>query len=216
MTDTILDLEDALRHHTGAPYAVCVNSGSAALFLAAVYSDVNRQREVWLPAYTDPGAACAIVNAGGRVAFHRGHEWQREGCYHLNPTYIVDSAHRVERNGYKGGLVCLSFNFGCPIAIGHGGAILCSSCIADAWLRSARMCGRTGLSLPNDRLECAGWPLQMVPSMAVLALERLAQMPDLVVSEGQAYQDLSKYPFFTEANRGQGVCPQPGAVVQHA
>ena len=110
------DFEAALCEYTGAPYAVCVNSCTAALLLACAWhmrnggavramhvGDLERDDVVRIgtnlvqdspsafeiPRRTYVSVPQSIIHAGGRVTF-RDEEWS--GAYQFKPYPIWDSA----------------------------------------------------------------------------------------------------------------------------
>lgn len=199
--NVVRDFEKTIAKFTAAPYAVSVESGSAALFLCCLFCKVKDIDEVIIPKYTYPSVPASIVNAGGRVVF-RDIEWQKKGCYMLGNTKIVDSAKRLSVNMYeKGQFACLSFHGKKLLPIGRGGMILTDSLKAFKWLKIARFDGRHEQSLPKDKLVMAGWNMYMTPAQAVRGLELFQWLPDKNLSLPDPYQDLSKYEFFTKANR---------------
>lgn len=200
--NVVRDFEKAIADFTSAPYAVSVESCSAALFLSCLYSDVKRLAQVWIPKYTYPSVPASVVNAGGRVAF-RDVEWQESGRYKLGNTSIIDSAKQLSRDMYiPGHFVCLSFHGKKILPIGRGGMILTDNGEAAEWFKSARFDGRhEGVPLDTDALVMPGWNMYMTPEQAARGLMLLHWLPDHNIAPPDPYQDLSKYKFYTEANR---------------
>lgn len=197
----VRDFEKAMAEFTSAPHAVSVESCSAAIFLCCVYCKVKDIDEVVIPKYTYPSIPASIVNAGGRVGFEDV-DWQKEGCYGLRHTAIVDSAKRLCKGMFtKRHFICLSFHGKKVLPIGRGGMILTDSEKARDWFKLARFDGRHERSLPEDRLAMAGWNMYMTPDQAARGLERLQWLSDRNIDLPNPYQDLSKYKFYTEANR---------------
>jgi len=197
----VRDFENAIAEFTSAPYAVSVESGSAAIFLSCVYCKVKDIDEVMIPKYTYPSVPASIVNAGGRVGFEDV-DWQKDGYYRLRNTTIVDSAKCLSRDMYDiKAFICLSFHGKKVLPIGRGGMILTDSEDAHKWFKLARFDGRHERSLPEDRLAMAGWNMYMTPEQAARGLERLQWLSDRNVGSPDLYQDLSKYKFYKEANR---------------
>jgi len=197
----VRDFEAAMAEFTGAPYAVSVESCSAAIFLCCLYSKVKDIDEVIIPRFTYPSVPASIVNAGGRVAFE-DIDWQIAGYYGLGNTDIVDSAKCLSRNMYiRNHLTCLSFHGKKLLPIGRGGMILTSSKEACDWLKAARFDGRHEKPLPGDMLIMTGWNMYMTPEQAARGLEQLQWLSDRNIDAPDLYQDLSKYKFYTEANR---------------
>lgn len=61
-----VDLEDAIRRYTGAPFAVAVNSGTDALYLALRALGTGPGDEVIVPAIAPASAASAVCRTGAR------------------------------------------------------------------------------------------------------------------------------------------------------
>lgn len=200
--NVVREFEKAIANFTGAPYAVSVESCSAALFLSCLYYDVKRVVQVLVPKYTYPSVPASVINAGGRVVF-RDIEWQEKGLYKLGNTPIIDSAKKLSRRMYiPGHLVCLSFHGKKILPIGRGGMILTDSEDAMRWLKVARFDGRhEKVSLTTDVLTMPGWNMYMMPEQAARGLVLLQWLPDDNIAPPDPYQDLSKYKFYTEANR---------------
>ena len=200
----IKDFEAAMCEYTGAPYAVAVESCSAALFLCCKFAQVLLLPEVFVPRITYPSVPAGIVNAGGRVRFFDDPEWQSRGYYRLFPTDIYDSAKYLARNMYvdiDNGMVCLSFHAKKAIPIGRGGMILTDDSAAASWLRLARFDGRHEAALHTDEIAMIGWNMYMEPEQAARGLQLMQWLPDKVLLPPDPYQDLSKYDFYTKANR---------------
>jgi len=216
----VRDFEKAVAEYTGAPYAVAVESCSAALFLCFIYSNVKHAHPVIVPSITYPSVPCSIINAGGQVEF-ANIDWQYRGFYVMDvceviwdkndgPTYeVVDSAKYFARNmwisfdGYcrDKKLICLSFHGKKHLKIGRGGMILTDNKNAYETLRWMRFDGRHEAALPTDKLAGIGWNMYMQPEQAARGLEQLQWIGDGGVLPPDPYCDLSKYPFYTEANR---------------
>lgn len=199
------DFEKAIADFTRAPYAVSVESCSAALFLCCKWVDVANWLEVEIPRLTYVSVPAQIIHAGGRVSF-RDEEWQEKGFYDLGVTQIVDSAKRLTRKmweefDFRGKLVCLSFHGKKPLKIGRGGMILTDDHEAVKWLKCARFDGRHEVPMMEDTFEMAGFNMYLQPEQAARGLERLQWLGDGCVAPYDEYQDLSKYEFFTGANR---------------
>jgi dTDP-4-amino-4,6-dideoxygalactose transaminase len=204
------DFEQALCDYTGAPYCVTVESCSAALFLSFLYCNVKNANPVKVPKITYPSVPASIVNASGRVDFV-DMDWQKNGYYNMDVEgtdfcYTVnDSAKYFARGMFKkldmASFVCLSFHVRKALPIGRGGAILTDEKEAYDWLKCARFDGRHEAPLPTDTLVMPGWNAYLNPEQAARGLELLSHAKDEYVLSPDPYQDLSKYKFFTEANR---------------
>lgn len=184
-------LEEMLCEYTGAKYAVCVNSGTAAILLAVQwYMPLGRDLEI--PRRTYVSVPMAIIHAGAWPTW-RDENWRGE--YQLKPLPIWDSARRMTSGMYRPGqFQCLSFATNKILGIEQGGAILHDEPGADKWFRKMRFDGRTeGLDPRDDNFDVIGHHCIMLPSIAaqlVLKLHHLpkhnADLPDY------PYPDLSK------------------------
>lgn len=177
----------------GSKYAVAVESGTAALFLSLMYVGV-KGKEVEIPKFTYPSVPCSIIHAGGRVKF-TNEIWR--GKYQLGDTGVWDSALRLSKDMYIGGLVCLSFHTKKLLPIGRGGMILTNSYEAYKWLRKARFDGRDEVPLGDDELTMLGWNMYLSPELASRGLMlfdvyRNHPKPDLDMTK-QGYPDLSRF-----------------------
>ncbi len=191
--DTVRNFELALADYTGAPYAVAVDSCTAALHLCCEYKQVG---EVEIPRRTYVGVGMSVLNAGGRVTF-RDQEWS--GDYRLEPFLIVDSAKRFTSGMYlPGRFTCVSFHWSKILGIGRGGAILTDSSSAVVWLRRARFDGRrTGVTAGLDNPKTPGFHYYMTPELAAAGLMRLFLLPKHNPDQPcDDYPDLSKMEVF--------------------
>lgn len=187
----VRDLESAVCEYTGAPYAVAVNSCTAALMLACAWH-FRRQYEVpfrgWvtpsveIPRRTYVSVPMSIMHAGGSPTF-RDEEWT--GYYQLKSHRIWDSARWFSsgmfnwiRDTEEPSFVCVSFHARKTLGFEQGGAILHDSSEADAWLRRARFDGRTeGVAPKDDTFTQIGWHCYMNPTTAAGLLWHLAYLP---------------------------------------
>jgi len=192
------DFESALCEYTGAPFAVAVNSCTAALTLACewFFSRNPASAVVEIPKHTYVSVPQAIMRAGGRVKF-ADCGWR--GAYQLYPLPVYDCARRFTSGMYVlGQFQCLSFAASKILGLEQGGAILHHSANADKWFRRMRFDGRTPLVDPlEDSFDLIGHHCIMTPSVAASLLVRLhhlarhnEDMPDY------PYPDLSKHPAF--------------------
>ena len=208
--DVTQRFEAALAEYTGAPFAVCLNSCTAALLLAVqwcAYSVVQHTTRgilgysytVEIPKRTYVSVACAIRLAGGGVRW-RDEEWR--GCYQLKPLPVWDCARRFTSGMYVSGqFQCISFSASKILAAEQGGAILHDNEEADSWFRRMRFDGRTELTDPlTDQIKELGHHCLMTPSVAAQLLLRLHHLPmhnpDMDGDIEKLYPDLSKLPAF--------------------
>ena len=189
------DFEAALCTYTGAPFAVAVNSCTAALMLAVQWANPG-PCYVNIPRRTYVSVPCAIKHAGGAVAW-RSEDWR--GAYQLKPLPVWDCARRFTSGMYiPGQFQCLSFSAAKILGIEQGGAILHDNAEADPWFRKMRFDGRTeGVDPQEDTFDLIGHHCIMLPSIAAQALLRLYHLPkdNPDMPEGH-YPDLSKHSAF--------------------
>jgi dTDP-4-amino-4,6-dideoxygalactose transaminase len=185
--------EEAMAEFTGARHGVAVESCSMALYLSCAYVGVGT---VTIPARTYVSVPAAVIHAGGRVDF-RDVPWT--GAYRLEPYAITDSALRMRRGMYEGGLHCVSFHARKLLPIGRGGMVLTDDGAAADWLRRARFDGRTG-SVPFlvDPVEMLGWNAYMTPEQAARGLQLLEALGDGRPDLTPDYPDLRALPVFAE------------------
>ncbi len=169
------DLEDALCAYSGSKYACCVNSCSAAIFLAVKWCLNEWPPEVSIPKRTYVSVPQQIIHAGGKV-FWRDERWR--GLYQLKPLPIWDCARRFTSGMYQPGTFqCVSFSSSKILGIEQGGAILHDVPIAQDWFKKMRFDGRTeGVSQMEDKF-ILGHHLIMLPSIAAQTLLKLYHLP---------------------------------------
>lgn len=194
------DFESALCEYTGAPYAVAVNSCTAALLLSLLWfrnGHFNRVgMEISIPKHTYVSVPMAIKNAGMKVVF-REESWS--GIYELFPLPIWDCARRFTSGMYRTEqFQCVSFAAAKILGIEQGGAILHDNPWADLWFRRMRFDGRTeGVDPREDHFDIVGHHCIMLPSIAAQGLLRLHHLPkNNPDMEDYPYPDLSKHPAF--------------------
>lgn len=163
--------------HCNAPYAVAVESCTAALFLCCIYLKV---KEVTIPSKTYFSVPMSILHAGGSVRYDN-YEWI--GAYNLHPYPIIDSAMRFKKDMYVPGYFqCLSFHYAKHIPIGRGGMILTADESAASWFRLMRNDSRLEIPKSKDRPCLIGWNFYMTPEQAARGLSlyywRIHNQPD--------------------------------------
>lgn len=189
----VREFERELSEYTGAPYVVCVDSSTNALFLCCHRLEVGM---VTIPKHTYLSVPMSIIHSGGKVKFE-DLEWS--GIYQLKPYPIWDAAKRMKKDMYiKGSYMTLSFHIQKHIPIGKGGAILCDNKNDYEWFKKARYEGRSEVSYHDDDIEFCGWNMYMTPSQAIRGLELLQNLPsdneDLI--EDPPYRDLTIFQVF--------------------
>lgn len=196
------ELEQAICDYTGAPFCVCVDNASNALFLALVFSKIDGI-EIEIPAHTYPSVPCEIIHAGGKVKFMPSANYLT-GAYYLQPTKVIDSALRFTADMYvKGTYMCLSFTGPYKhFKLGKGGAILTDNKIAYDWFKKARFSGRSECSYHEDNFDdnpVVGWNFYMPVLTATQGLHMIPSLynPDKTKKHNEDlslfYPDLSKY-----------------------
>ena len=170
------DFESALCIYTGAPFAVAVNSCSAALLLALLWATSDYKPIINIPRRTYVSVPCAIKLAGLRVDW-RDENWR--GQYQLRPLQIMDAARRFTSGMYREGLFqCVSFAASKILGAEQGGAILHDNKEADTWFRRMRFDGRTeGVDPKEDTFDLVGHHCLMITSVAATLLVRLHHLP---------------------------------------
>lgn len=194
--------EQLLCEYTGAPYAVAVDNCSNALFLALTRVGIKGDT-IEVPSHTYPSVPCAVIHAGGEVAFspclcQDGH---LTGPYPLWPTNVWDCALRFRRGMYQPGQTqCLSFTGPYKhLKLSKGGAILTDSAEDAAWYKRARFSGRNECSYHDDHFDMLGWNFYLLPELAARGillmtefLQDRARTDDLRLP----FPDLSKHPAY--------------------
>jgi dTDP-4-amino-4,6-dideoxygalactose transaminase len=201
------EFESALCQYTGAPYCVCVDNASNAIFLTLMYQDV-RGKEITIPNHTYPSVPCEIIHAGGIVRFHPCLSDTIKGWYPLLGTRTWDSALRFTHNMYSIGsrtFMCLSFTGPFKhLKLSKGGAILTDDYAAYLWFKRARFSGRRECSYHDDHFDMLGWNMYMLPEIAARGLLMMAQFYDRfgrpIENEDieMVYPDLSKFEIYQQ------------------
>ncbi len=182
------DFEKSVAAYAGAPYAIAVDTGSSAIFLACKFLQVDK---VILPKYTFIGVPTMVKHAGGSVEF-ADVEW--DGEYKLDPYNIVDSCCRFRSEMYRPGEIrCLSFQYWHHLNVGRGGMILTDREDVRDWCSKARFWGREQKPITEAPPEFLGYQLFMEPERAARGLSLMqrvkASYPDM---KGE-YTDLSTF-----------------------
>jgi dTDP-4-amino-4,6-dideoxygalactose transaminase len=178
--NVIRQFEKTIAKHCNAPYAVAVESCTAALTLCLLYLDVKDGKPVVLPKKTYFSVPMSVLHVGGKVEYE-DLEWR--GAYQLKPYPIIDSAMRFKKGMFKPGrLMCLSFHYAKHIPIGRGGMILTDNKKAAAWFRIMRNDGRREIPKDQDRVRESGLNYYMTPEQAARGLSlyywRIHNQPD--------------------------------------
>jgi dTDP-4-amino-4,6-dideoxygalactose transaminase len=177
------DFEKALADYTGAPYVVCVDNQSNALFLCLKYYTIKMGKENFLidvPERTYPSVPCEVIHAGCLVNFTPVNGKTITGAYQLSPTNVWDSALRFTADMYiPNSFMCISFTGPYKhLKLSKGGAILLDDEDAYKWLKKARFSGRDECSYHDDDFDenpVIGWNFYMMPEIATRGLLLIQQ-----------------------------------------
>jgi dTDP-4-amino-4,6-dideoxygalactose transaminase len=191
--------ENELSKYTGAPYAVCVDNLSNALFLSLMFEGVQG-KEIKIPSHTYPSVPCEIIHAGAKVKFKESPKMLK-GPYRLEGSKTIDSALRFTADMYEPDtFTCLSFTGPYKhFKLSKGGAILTDDHDAYLWFRRARYSGRRECSYLDDNLDMLGWNFYMMPELAARGLLLMAQFYERDGTKKKnedlelPYPDLSKF-----------------------
>jgi dTDP-4-amino-4,6-dideoxygalactose transaminase len=188
------DFEEAIAKYAGSKYAVAVDSCTNALLLCCDYFKVQ---EVTIPHKTYVSVPQVIINAGGKVKFHK-ERWKGE--YQLLPYPIWDSALLCTSGMHKKDqFECLSLHWGKTFNLGQGGVILHDSMEAQDWFMKARWDARTAGIMPkDDEISFIGRHCPMAPKEAADALVRLHFLPkhNKPLTTYNDYAELDKFKVF--------------------
>lgn len=199
--------EDELSRFTGAPYVVCVDNASNALFLALYYERMMGKCDetIYIPKHTYPSVPCEIIHAGMKVRFYES-PTHVTGGYNLEGTRVCDFALR-----FSGGMFSFDtiqiLSFTGPhkhLKLGKGGAILTDDKDAYEWYKRARFSGRREMSYHDDNLDMLGWNFYMMPEVAAKGLLLMPAffdddgIPKTMPDKSLPYPDLSKFKVYQQ------------------
>ena len=194
------EFEEKFAKYVGAKYAVFVDSGTSALFLAiraAKYLDY-----ITIPSLTFVSDAEVVYHAGFKLFFADINP--KTFCVekrhsHLIPTHfagakalpygkVIDSCHRIEKDDVKGSpsMWCYSFYATKNLNTVHGGMIALNDKSKYEWLLKARDHGMTkGTSQrykgknPYYDVKFPGFRVKGSDLNAVIGLEQLKKLPEM-------------------------------------
>jgi len=177
--------EQRLSDYTNAPYVVCIDNQSNALFLALTYVGI-KGKEISIPSHTYPSVPAEIIHAGGKVKFFNSSPIL-QGEYQLGDTIVWDSALRFTADMYQKGMMqCISFTGAYKhLKLGKGGAILTDDKNAYEWFKKARFSGRSECSYHEDNFDdnpVLGWNFYMPIETSARGLH---MMPQFYTHDGQ-------------------------------
>lgn len=192
----VRDFEETVAKYAGSKYAISVDSCSNALFLCCLYCKIQGQT-ITIPKRTYPSVPCAIIHAGGKVAFE-DLDWI--GIYQLKPLPIIDGAKRFRKDMYvQDTFHCLSFHAKKHIPIGRGGIILTNDKDAYEQFKLMRFDGREECALSDQKeFKTLGWNFYMSPEQAARGLWLMGSVKDYNedLLEIPPYPDLSIQPAY--------------------
>jgi len=198
--------EKELSDYTRAPYVVCLDNQSNALFLSLMYENI-KGKEITIPARTYPSVPCEIIHAGGKVKFRPMEGVTLKGAYQLEPTKVWDSALRFTYDMYISNThMCISFTGPYKhFKLSKGGAILTDDYKAYLWFKRSRNSGRRECSYHDDNFDMLGWNMYMMPELAtrgLLLMRQFYSLPDMKPKHNEdlelPYPDLSKFEVYNE------------------
>jgi dTDP-4-amino-4,6-dideoxygalactose transaminase len=212
------DFEKELAKYTGAPYVICVDNQSNALFLCLYYWIHVKNKEAhtdWLdgtfqaplidvPQRTYPSVPCEVIHAGAEVNFTKVEGNTIKGAYQLTPSNVWDSALRFTADMYiPESMMCVSFTGAYKhFKLSKGGAILLDDLDAYNWLKKARFSGRSECSYHEDDFDqnpVIGWNFYMMPELSARGLLLMNQFYNADGTKKHnedlelPYPDLSKF-----------------------
>jgi dTDP-4-amino-4,6-dideoxygalactose transaminase len=208
------DFEKELARYTGAPYVLCVDNQSNALFLCLYYWIQKRKKEhksnfnyvevIDVPQRTYPSVPCEVIHAGAQVNFTKVEGETIKGAYQLTPSNVWDSALRFTADMYiPESMMCVSFTGAYKhFKLSKGGAILLDDLDAYNWLKKARFSGRSECSYHEDDFDdnpVIGWNFYMMPELSARGLLLMNQFYNADGTKKHnedlelPYPDLSKF-----------------------
>jgi dTDP-4-amino-4,6-dideoxygalactose transaminase len=196
--------EKAISDYTGAPYTICVDNESNALFMALKYIGIEG-KTITIPSHTYPSVPCEVINAGGKVQF-RSSDPLLKGEYQLTPTPVWDSALRFTADMYRPGMYqCLSFTGQHKrLKTIKGGAILTDDYKAALWFKRFRFSGRREVSYMDDNFDMLGKNYYLPHILASIGLQMMQAFYNLDGTKKEMedislpYPDLSKFEIYTK------------------
>jgi dTDP-4-amino-4,6-dideoxygalactose transaminase len=202
------EFEKALADYTGAPYVVCLDNMSNALFLSLYYEhkikNNIKSETIEIPSRTYPSVPCEIIHAGLKVTFEPVDGETLKGAYQLKGSNVWDSALKFTADMYiPSSHMCISFTGPYKhFKLSKGGAILTDNYDAYLWFKRARFSGRRECSYHDDYFDMLGWNFYMMPELATRGLLLMSQFYNLDGTKKQMedlelpYPDLSEFEIY--------------------
>jgi dTDP-4-amino-4,6-dideoxygalactose transaminase len=204
------DFEKLLSEYTNAPYVICLDNMSNALFLSLYYENhiINniKSEYVEIPQRTYPSVPCEIIHAGLKVKFYPVEGSKIKGAYQIKNTKVWDSALRFTADMYQPNThMCVSFTGPYKtLKLSKGGAILTDDYQAMLWFKRSRFSGRRECSYHDDYFDMLGWNFYMMPELAARGILMMSQFYNLDGTKKNMddlelpYPDLSKYKIYQQ------------------
>jgi len=194
-----LEFEENFAEYVGAKYAVFVDSGTAALFLAVKCSGYTG--EVVIPSLTFVSDAEILIHAGLTPVFgdiSLATFCLSRGYPQCIPTHfagrrasaygkVTDSCHRIERNDmrFSSSMWCYSFYATKNMSTVQGGMICTNDENKYKWLLKARDHGTTKGTKqryegknPVYNIDFIGWRMKGDDMRASIGIEQLKKLPE--------------------------------------
>jgi|TARA_R110001592_G_scaffold43212_1_gene140286 dTDP-4-amino-4,6-dideoxygalactose transaminase len=202
--DVTNEFENKIAEYTGAPYAICVDNASNAIFLSLMYEQVSG-KTITIPNRTYPSVPCEVLHAGATIKWKKIKGKTLKGAYQLEGSNVWDAALSFTYNMYKPNThMCLSFTGPYKhFKLSKGGCIITDDHDAYLWFKRARYSGRRECSYHDDNFDMLGWNFYMMPELAARGLLLMGQFwngeqPVINEDKEMPYPDLSKFPIFNK------------------
>lgn len=212
--------EEEVAAYTGAKHAIATNGCTMALYLVVKQMKLQPEDEVIVPSLTWSATASIVIQAGATPVFAdvKKDTWcldpedvkrkitprtklvipvhysarYAEGFENFPVPVLFDSAHRIEKNDYKGITSCFSFYAVKNMTTVRGGMIITDDDEKAAWYRMAchggiakdtlsRYQGTGGVSASSFyyEVEEPGWNFDMTDVEAAIGREQLKKVEGL-------------------------------------
>ena len=212
--------EEEVAAYTGAKHAIATNGCTMALYLVVKQMKLQPEDEVIVPSLTWSATASIVIQAGATPVFAdvKKDTWcldpedvkrkitprtklvipvhysarYAEGFENFPVPVLFDSAHRIEKNDYKGITSCFSFYAVKNMTTIRGGMIITDDDEKAAWYRMAchggiakdtlsRYQGTGGVSASSFyyEVEEPGWNFDMTDVEAAIGREQLKKVEGL-------------------------------------
>ena len=178
--------EQELAEYVGAKHVIAVNSCTTALMLSLMYERAkNGITSVSIPSMTMALVPNAVLTAGLDFTFNADTEWVGDR-YELKGSHVIDSAHRLQRDDFKGlsdeTKICYSFYPTKVIGSIDGGAIATNDDEFVEWVRSYIFYGRDQhVDSKNSwefEIQMVGGKYNFNDVQAAMCLEQLRTLDD--------------------------------------